>query len=459
MNPLTKILGNDIFPVDFQLTKIFNIPSTIQTLQLFLLGMGDEESLVLYEFYFPLSIRRGIAREAFRREKKKQSFSTYDHYGKSSSIFSASINQNFEVINANEPLSSLIHVKKGFAIFMTASIVKAQDQRPLEFKKGYVSRGLLQVLYYSLFLFPRDKEAEIIRQISMEISTVGEQIDRNITLDLQFRGVIEPLYPPAREKTREPFVIKAAKKLKRVLKTEDVVFIANEWPDRPHINPEIAETDGPPGVTVLGRALHCVFSAIPFFWIGIWGVGIWFILHKEVTIYGASRCYKIKPTPRKEIPVFGRSVREGRSVLLLPFIVFLPFLIDAWFPAVNIARVSATGKSAFTTLILFFVLSAAILYTLIISRKGLKISVSPVALIKLYQDALKQIWPITVVVLFSIAIGFISGKTGIGAVTKDYIVTFDFSKVQMVSVVTATFVFLKWSCQERPWWQLSMRQP
>jgi len=106
MNPLTKILGNDIFPVDFQLTKIFNIPSTIQTLQLFLLGMGDEESLVLYEFYFPLSIRRGIAREAFRQEKKKQSFSTYDRYGKSSSIFSASINQNFEVINANEPLSS-----------------------------------------------------------------------------------------------------------------------------------------------------------------------------------------------------------------------------------------------------------------------------------------------------------------------------------------------------------------
>lgn len=44
-------------------------------------------------------------------------------------------------------------------------------------------------------------------------------------------------------------------------------------------------------------------------------------------------------------------------------------------------------------------------------------------------------------VFFSIAIGFVFGKIGIGAAAKDYIVTFGFSKVQMVSAVTAAFVF------------------
>lgn len=169
--------------------------------------------------------------------------------------------------------------------------------------------------------------------------------------------------------------MKVAKKLKRVFKARDVVFIAIGWPDRPYINPEIAETDGPPGAAVLGRSLHRGLSAIPFFWICIWGVGIWFIIQKAVTIYGASRYYKIMPMPRKEIPVFGRSVREGWSVLLLLFIVFLPFLIDAWFPADITSCLAAAGKSAFAALILFFVPSAAIFCTIITGRKGLKSSV------------------------------------------------------------------------------------
>ena len=136
MNPSTKILGNDILPVDFQLAKVLDIPPTSQTLKLSLLGMGDGEPLVLYESYFPLSLGRKMAREAFRREKKKQSFSTFDLYGESSNIFPASINQTFEAITADERLFSLMHVKKGSAILMTTSVFVARDQRPLEFRKA-----------------------------------------------------------------------------------------------------------------------------------------------------------------------------------------------------------------------------------------------------------------------------------------------------------------------------------
>lgn len=69
MNPSTKILGNEIFPVDFQIAKILDIPVTSQILKLSLLGMGDEEPLALYESYFPLSLGRKMTREAIRREK------------------------------------------------------------------------------------------------------------------------------------------------------------------------------------------------------------------------------------------------------------------------------------------------------------------------------------------------------------------------------------------------------
>ncbi|MFB3886722.1 MAG: GntR family transcriptional regulator [Thermodesulfobacteriota bacterium] len=136
MNPSTKILGDEIQPVDFQIAKVLDVPVDSQILKLSLLGMGDQEPLVLYESYFPLSLGRKMAREAFRMEKKKLSFSTYDLYGDSSGIFPASINQTFEAITAGERLASLMHVKKGTAIFMITSVFMAQDQHPLEFRKA-----------------------------------------------------------------------------------------------------------------------------------------------------------------------------------------------------------------------------------------------------------------------------------------------------------------------------------
>ncbi|RPJ05411.1 MAG: DUF4392 domain-containing protein [Deltaproteobacteria bacterium] len=99
----------------------------------------------------------------------------------------------------------------------------------------------------------------------MEIQRLADQIDRLITLDLPFRGVIDVLYPSARERAGEPLAMKAAKELHRLLKAKDVVLIATGWPDRPHISPEIAETDGPPGAAALGRALHRGLKVIPFF--------------------------------------------------------------------------------------------------------------------------------------------------------------------------------------------------
>ena len=136
MNPSTKILGNEIFPVDFQIAKILDIPVTSQILKLSLLGMGDEEPLVLYESYFPLFLGKKMTREAIRREKRGMSFSTYDLYGDSSGVFPNSVNQTFEAVTADERLSSLMHIEKGTAIFMITSVFATQDQRPLEFRKA-----------------------------------------------------------------------------------------------------------------------------------------------------------------------------------------------------------------------------------------------------------------------------------------------------------------------------------
>lgn len=156
MKPSTKILGNEIQPVDFQTAKILDIPINSQILKLSLLGMGDEEPLVLYESYFPLSLGRKMAKEAIRREKEKKSFSTYDLYGESG-VFPASINQTFEAINADERLSSILRVEKGAAIFMVTSVFIAKDQRPLEFRKAMYRGDRYKFYITREFSLPENK--------------------------------------------------------------------------------------------------------------------------------------------------------------------------------------------------------------------------------------------------------------------------------------------------------------
>ena len=134
MKPSTKIIRNDILPADIQIAKILDIPVTSQILKLSLLGMGDDEPLVLYESYFPLPLGKKLAKEAVIREKKQEPFSTYDLYEKTSNVLPRFVTQTFEAITADDRLASIMKVKKGAPIFMITSIFQTMDHLPLEFR-------------------------------------------------------------------------------------------------------------------------------------------------------------------------------------------------------------------------------------------------------------------------------------------------------------------------------------
>lgn len=136
MKPSTKVISNEIIPADIQMVKTLEIPITSQILKLSLLGMGNDEPLVLYESYFPLALGRKMAEKAAKKEKEGASFSTYDLYGDLRSVFPGMVNQTFEAITADDHLTSLMNVKKGAAIFMITSVFMTMDHRPLEFRRA-----------------------------------------------------------------------------------------------------------------------------------------------------------------------------------------------------------------------------------------------------------------------------------------------------------------------------------
>jgi len=101
------------------------------------------------------------------------------------------------------------------------------------------------------------------------ISIIGETIDRLITADIAQRDVVTELYRLAREKFDTPLSMNAARLLHESVTSGDVsgdvVFIVTGWPNRPRLSPEIAESDGPAGAVVLGRALQKAANVLPVY--------------------------------------------------------------------------------------------------------------------------------------------------------------------------------------------------
>ena len=64
------------------------------------------------------------------------------------------------------------------------------------------------------------------------------------------------------------------------------------------------------------------------FWIILWGVSIWFILQRILMIWGFCKYYKIKPMAREDIPNMREVLKTSWQGLLLPVIIFLPFVFD-----------------------------------------------------------------------------------------------------------------------------------
>lgn len=107
------------------------------------------------------------------------------------------------------------------------------------------------------------KMPKIVKGSEDVLNLLGERVDQLISLDIPSRNVSHMLYRFARDKHSEPLAMAAAQLLKDNIKPGDYVLIGTGWPDRPHVNPDIAETDGPPGAAVLARALHIGLGAVP----------------------------------------------------------------------------------------------------------------------------------------------------------------------------------------------------
>ncbi len=135
------------------------------------------------------------------------------------------------------------------------------------------------------------------------------------------------------------------------------------------------------------------------FWLVMWGISLWFILHRLLMVFIFCKTYKIKALPKEQLPGLKESLKEHWQGLLLPVIIMAPFVLDYLFKDTFFtARLGAAGAKNFATAALLFIPGVATIYGFFITKD--KALIKPKVVINEFGSAIKTIAPTVGVCLF-----------------------------------------------------------
>ena len=205
----------------------------------------------------------------------------------------------------------------------------------------------------------------------------------------------------------------------------------------------------PPSTTIIMSAaiyeeiMGAAYSQSTY-WSAVWIVAIYYIIQRAINLVLDARKDKIKPIPKEELPDMKDAFKRGWKALLIPVIIFIPFILNnnaTWLIA---DRLTADGAKAFNSCILLWIPMITTAYCLLIGRKKVT------AMFKENKDEvetwgkdlIKQISPLAVTIIFAQAAATIYSKAGVGVAISEWITSLGFSKLVMAIFIVLLFVFL-----------------
>ena len=137
------------------------------------------------------------------------------------------------------------------------------------------------------------------------------------------------------------------------------------------------------------------------YWILLWGVAIWFILQRIVTLYFMCLYYKVKPMDKADVPPVWQSIKKGWKAIFLPIIVFVPFLLTSNFDDALKAQIGEAGTKALNNSLLLLIPSVIVIAGVLLSGKeGMK-KVTPRVLYEGIEKGMLKVVPTASLVLFA----------------------------------------------------------
>ena len=135
------------------------------------------------------------------------------------------------------------------------------------------------------------------------------------------------------------------------------------------------------------------------FWLVVWGIAIWFILQRAITLYVFCKVYDVEPMRREELPKLGAAFKAGWKALMLAVVIFLPFFLDSNLKATFFTARLGAGASNLSSCVLLFTPGLAAMYAMLIARR--ECNVKPAAIVGIFAKAVKSIVPVCATIFFA----------------------------------------------------------
>lgn len=177
------------------------------------------------------------------------------------------------------------------------------------------------------------------------------------------------------------------------------------------------------------------------FWIILWGIALWFILQRIITIFAFCKYYKVKPMSKEELPNLKESLKRGWKGLFLPVVIILPFVLDYFFKNTFFTeRLGASGAKNLSSSILLFTAGIASLFAIIITEDKKVVTIPAMA--ENFTKGLKGMAPMIITCIFGYMIGGLFDDLDITTELQEFVLSLNFSKFGMIIFLCLFTCFL-----------------
>ena len=177
------------------------------------------------------------------------------------------------------------------------------------------------------------------------------------------------------------------------------------------------------------------------FWIVLWGISLWFVLQRLLTVFTFCKYYKVEAMAKEDLPSFRESLKKNWTGLLLPVIILLPFVLDYLFKDnFFTARLGATGAKYFSNSLLLFIAGVASIYACLIVKD--KKAVTPHKIAKMFAGGIKSIAPAIGVCIIGYMIGALFSDLNVAGEIESFIIGISFNRLGLVVFISLLTCFL-----------------
>jgi len=170
------------------------------------------------------------------------------------------------------------------------------------------------------------------------------------------------------------------------------------------------------------------------FWVVLWGIAFWFVIQRILTMYFMCRYYKVEPMKKEEIPSFRESMKKGWKAILLPVIVFLPFMLNNIFESFLTAQLG-TSSTSIASSILLLIPSIIVICGVLLSDKETKTRMTPKNMFGYIEKGMLKVVPTAALVLFAYFVSNVFETLGVEQAIGTFIEGFNLPKLVLVLLI------------------------